>query len=86
MFQKHTTTAATGGMYEKKSGSIWYRIYDVGTSRHIDEDKYVPYLEWTGTMEVIDVTPQEPEPVIPTPSLEERTAALEDAVAALLEG
>jgi len=55
MFQKHTTTQATGQIYEKKSESIWYRIWEIENSRYIDVDNYVPYLEWNGTPETIDM-------------------------------
>lgn len=85
MYEKHITTAATGQMYEKTASGKYYRIYEVENGRYIDPDKYVPYLEWGGTPEVVNVDPIDP---IDTPhglSTEDRLSALEQAVLELAE-
>jgi len=79
-FKKHITTIATGHIYEKPGSTGYYRIYEVENSRYIDADKYVAWLEWSGTPEEINVDPAptpEPEPQLPT--LEDRMDALEGA-------
>jgi hypothetical protein len=81
MFQKHTYGTATGGLYEKPGVTGYYRIWEIANSRYIDEDHYVPYLEWIGlgnTPEVIDITPPVVEQV-DNITLDERISALESA-------
>jgi hypothetical protein len=44
MFTKVFTITATGHQYEKASGSFYYTIQEDG--RIIDEDNYLPYVDW----------------------------------------
>jgi hypothetical protein len=60
MFEKHTTKTKTGQQYEKYSGGWYYRIYEIENGRYIDSTKYVPYLEWSGTPVVVNITPISP--------------------------
>lgn len=61
MFQKHTTTLATGGVYERSdSPSGYYRIWEIANERYIDTINYVPWLNWVGTPSVVDVNPIAP--------------------------
>jgi hypothetical protein len=61
MFKKHIYTKQTGELYEKiiPSGGF-YQIWDVKYSKYINEDRYLPYLEWTGTLEEVNIDPAEP--------------------------
>lgn len=46
MFEKHTTTEATGHMYEKAGTVGYYRIWETTNSRYVDADHYAPFLYW----------------------------------------
>lgn len=54
MFEKHTTLEPTNGMYEKKSKSGYYQIFEIENGRYIDVDHYLPYLEYEGKVPTID--------------------------------
>jgi len=69
MFEKHTTTLSTGGMYEKPGVTGYFRIWEIENGRYIDEDKYVPWLNWAGTPDEINIDPApSPEPVSTGPT------------------
>jgi len=80
MFEKHVTTNATGQIYEKKRTGGYYRIWEVNNGRYIDSDKYVPYIQWSGTLNSINVDPPIQDTPIPDPlpTLEDRIKAIEE--------
>jgi hypothetical protein len=79
MFEKHTTTLPTGQIYEAKSKTGYYRIFEVENGRYIDADKYVPYIQWKGTPVSVNMNPTIIDTPVsdPVPTLEDRIKAIE---------
>ena len=53
MFNKVFKITATGNQYEKQSGDFYYTIQESG--RIIDEDNYLPYLDWIAAGNIPEV-------------------------------
>ena len=80
MFEKHITTNQTYHIYEKAGATGYYRIYEVENGRYIDSEKYVPWIEWSGTPSEVNMDPEIVEPTPQPPTFEERLAAMEMAL------
>jgi len=78
MFEKHIYTVSSGDYRERNDGTNYYVIWEVANDRTIDPDNYRPYLDYTGAVTVVNVTPPVVEPDL-NPTYEERISAIEQA-------
>lgn len=86
MFQKHINFSPTGDYRERTTDGINWCIWEVENGRMVDPDNYVPYLEYTEVLPVIDKTPVLiVEPIVESPTDKEVLMALVEIVGLDLE-